>query len=161
MKLEEEIQQKVPFRSEWQRVAVNILFTNNWLIAHQKNLFKPFDITLQQYNVLRILRGQHPEPISTSEIRNRMLDKMSDVSRIVERLVKKKLVVRRVCRSDKRLVDVFISQAGLELLEQLDHIDTDFDLLLQGLSREEAAKLNELLDKARQGMMATGTGLTH
>ncbi|RMG69070.1 MAG: MarR family transcriptional regulator [Bacteroidetes bacterium] len=149
MKLEEAIQQKVPFRSPWQRAAVNLLYTNNWLIGHQKELFKPFGITLQQYNVLRILRGQHPDPISTSEIRDRMLDKMSDVSRIVDRLVRKQLVVRRPCKADKRLVDVFISEQGLALLRELDHLDTDFDSVLKGLTKEEADLLNELLDKAR------------
>ncbi len=149
MKLEEAIKQRTPFRSERQKAAVNLIYTHNWLVARQKTYFKKFDITLQQYNVLRILRGQHPDPISTSEIRVRMLDKMSDVSRIVDRLVKKGLVVRRVCNSDKRLVDVLIHKEGLNLLSQIDGIDTEMDRVMGNLTQEEAAMFNHLLDKLR------------
>ncbi|MCI4667605.1 MAG: MarR family transcriptional regulator [Bacteroidia bacterium] len=149
MRLEEAIKQKAPFRSPWHKLTVNLLFTNNWLMGLQKDLFKPYNITTQQYNVLRILRGAYPEPISTSDIRDRMLDKMSDVSRIVDRMVKKGLVSRRTCKTDKRLVDVLITEDGLDLLKKMDETTASFDTSLASLSAEEAIQLNELLDKLR------------
>lgn len=149
MKLEEAIQQNIPFKSAYQKVAVNLLFTHNWFIQIQKQKLKPYGITLQQYNVLRILRGQFPEPVSTSLIRNRMLDRMSDVSRIIDRLVKKEWVERKTCKSDKRLVDVVISHKGLELLEQIDSVQREMDEVLGNLNEEEAAQLSGLLDKLR------------
>ncbi|MEL6131860.1 MAG: MarR family transcriptional regulator [Bacteroidota bacterium] len=130
---------------------MNLIFTHNWLISKQKDLFKTFDITVQQYNVLRILRGQHPDPISTSDIRGRMLDRMSDVSRIVDRLVKKGLVSRKTCKSDKRLVDVLINDSGLELLKKIDQYDRDMDNMLGALTADEAEQLSTLLDKLRNG----------
>jgi len=151
MRLEDAIKQKTPFRSPWAKATVNLIFTHNWLITRQKDLFKTFDITLQQYNVLRILRGQHPEPISTSEIRGRMLDRMSDVSRIVDRLAKKGLVSRKTCKSDKRLVDVLINDSGLDLLDQIDQYDKDMDNMLGALTADEAEQLSTLLDKLRNG----------
>ncbi|MEO0583117.1 MAG: MarR family transcriptional regulator [Bacteroidota bacterium] len=151
MRLEEAIKQKTPFRSPWAKATVNLIFTHNWLITRQKDLFKTFDITLQQYNVLRILRGQHPEPISTSEIRVRMLDRMSDVSRIVDRLVKKGLVSRKTCKADKRLVDVLINDSGLDLLHQMDQYDKEMDNMLGALTADEAEQLSTLLDKLRNG----------
>ena len=148
MRLEQEIQQKTPFRSPHHRAAVNIIFTHNWLVNQQKAFFKPYGITLQQYNVLRILRGQSPKAITTSAIRERMLDRMSDVSRIVDRLVKKELVTRSTCKSDKRLVDVFISEKGLELLLEIDAKDA-IDHSFSALSEDELHVLNDLLDRLR------------
>jgi DNA-binding MarR family transcriptional regulator len=148
MRLEEAIKQKSPFRNQWEKAAVNIIFTHNWMTNQQKQVFKKYGITLQQYNVLRILRGQHPKPISTSDIRNRMLDRMSDVSRIVDRLVKKDLVIRKICKSDKRLVDVVINDAGLELLSLIDS-EEHLKFMARSLSEAEAEKLNELLDRLR------------
>ncbi len=149
MKIEEAIKQKTPFRSEKQRAAVNLIYTHNWLIAQQKAFFRRFDITLQQYNVLRILRGQYPDPISTSDIRSRMLDKMSDVSRIVDRLVKKKLVERRVCKSDKRLVDVLITANGLSLLDEISGLEDELERAFGALTVEEVEQFNLMLDKLR------------
>ncbi|WNJ20725.1 MarR family transcriptional regulator [Pontibacter sp. G13] len=149
MNLEDAIKQKVPFNSARERAAVNLIFTHNWLVAKTKELFKPYDITSQQFNVLRILRGQYPEPITTSEIRCRMLDRMSDVSRIVDRLVKKEFVDRHICQSDKRLVDVVINSKGLALLEEMDNVNLEIQTLMDNLTEEEAQTLNELLDKAR------------
>ena len=107
------------------------------------------DITPQQYNILRILKGSN-KPMSTMAIRERMLDKMSDTSRIVERILKKGLVEKRVCPSDKRLVDVTISQKGIAVLEKIDKSNDRLDSILQGLTTEEAAVLNQLLDKMRE-----------
>lgn len=150
MGIQEDIKQKRAFRSEYQKAVVNILFTYGWLQEKIRLAVEPFDITMQQYNVLRILRGSHPEPISTQEIRKRMLDKMSDVSRIVDRLILKNLVQKRVCEFDKRLVDVTISDAGLTLLSNMEAYEQQMDNLLIGIDEAEATTLNLLLDKLRQ-----------
>jgi DNA-binding MarR family transcriptional regulator len=148
MKIEEAINQK-KFKTEFQKATVNLIYTHNWLNNKFKKFLKTYKITQQQFNVLRILRGQFPEPISTSTIRNRMLDKMSDASRIVDRLCKKGLVERRVCSTDKRLVDVIINEEGLKLLSEIDlHQDT-IDIAKNGLTVEEASQLSDLLDKMR------------
>lgn len=149
MKLEDAIKQKTPFKSVKQKLIVNIIYTHNWLTDLQKDVFKPYGITPQQYNVLRILRGQYPNPVSTCVIRERMLDRMSDVSRIVDRLVKKELVVRRTCMEDKRLVDVFISENGMRLLASVDERNNQMDQLFSSLTELEAAQLSDLLDKLR------------
>ena len=148
MKLEEEIKQS-SFKSEYHKVAINIFYTNNWLFAINEAIFKRFDITVQQFNILRILRGQHPKPASIKLLKERMLDKMSDASRLVEKLRKKDLVERKICKDDRRSVDVVISDKGLALLKELDHLDEDFTKHFRGLSESEAKLLNELLDKMR------------
>jgi len=147
MRIEDEIKQR-NFKNERQKVSINLLYTSNWLINKHKQFFKKHDITTQQYNVLRILRGQHPQSISTSEIKRRMLDKNSDVSRIVDRLTTKELVNKTTCPDDRRLVDVIISDTGLSLLT---HMDPEVEQLNKyiSLSDEEAKKLNTLLDKLR------------
>ncbi len=148
MKIEEAIRQKRPFRNPAQRVVVNLIYTSNWLTDHLREHLKPFGITMQQYNVLRILRGAG-KPISTSDIRERLLDKMADTSRMVDRLCQKGLVVRNACPSDKRLVDVTLSEAGEKLLAELDQYDSQMDQVVANLSEEEAIQLSELLDKLR------------
>lgn len=147
MGIEKDIQQQL-FRNEYQKATVNIIFSANWLQEKIKNFLDTEDITTQQYNILRILRG-HKEPLSTLQIRERMLDKMSDTSRIVERLQKKNLVEKKTCPADKRLVDVVISKKGLALLEKLDRKNSELDQMLHNLSAEEARNLNNLLDKMR------------
>lgn len=149
MGIEKDIQQQ-SFRNEHQKVAVNILFSSGWLNERIKHFFEKEDITSQQYNILRILRGAD-RPMSTLQIRERMLDKMSDTSRIVERLLKKNLVEKKVCAADKRLVDVSISKKGLALLVRLDEKNDQLDSILHGLTHDEAKTLNILLDKMRDG----------
>ncbi len=147
MGIEKDIQQ-LNFRNEYQKATVNIIFSANWL--HEKiNVFlEEEDITQQQYNIMRILRGSQ-KPLSTLQIRERMLDKMSDTSRIVERMLKKGLVEKSVCSTDKRLVDVVLSKEGYEILEKLDRKNDEIDSVLHHLSIEEAETLNRLLDKMR------------
>ncbi|NCI48495.1 MarR family transcriptional regulator [Sediminibacterium roseum] len=147
MSIEKDIQQQA-FRNEYQKATVNIIFSAGWLHERIRSLLETEDITPQQYNILRILRGSKT-PLSTLQIRERMLDKMSDTSRIVERLQKKGLVEKKTCPSDKRLVDVIISKKGISLLEKLDKRNTELDALLKSLSTEEAKTLNDLLDKMR------------
>ena len=147
MGIEKDIQQQA-FRNEYQKATVNIIFSANWLHEKIKDFLEAEGITPQQYNILRILRG-NKQPMSTLQIRERMLDKMSDTSRIVERILKKGLVEKKICSTDKRLVDVNISKKGMTVLESLDKKNQQLDSILQALSAEEAAVLNKLLDKMR------------
>lgn len=147
MGIEKDIQQE-NFRSIYQKLSINLIFSNNWITEKIKAVLQEEDITHQQYNILRILRGSK-KPLSTLQIRARMLDKMSDTSRIVERLVKKELVEKKVCDIDKRLVDVVISPTGLDVLKRLDEKNKELDAILQNLSPKEAAQLSDLLDKMR------------
>lgn len=147
MGIEKDIQQE-NFRSIYQKLSINLIFSNNWITEKIKAVLHEEDITHQQYNILRILRGSK-KPLSTLQIRARMLDKMSDTSRIVERLVKKELVEKKVCDTDKRLVDVIISPTGLDVLKRLDEKNEELDAILQNLTPKEAAQLSDLLDKMR------------
>ncbi len=148
MKLEQEIKQK-SFKNEYMKLAINILFTGNWMYFHHNHVLKPFDLTVQQFNVLRILRGQYPNPCTVNLIVDRMLDKSSNASRIVDRLVAKELVQRKQCQKDRRAVDVLITDAGLQLLEQADVAVAELEQHYNVLTTEEAHTLNELLDKLR------------
>ena len=148
VKLKDEIKQ-TRFRNTHQEAAINILFTSGWLFNKQKDFFKPYGITGQQFNVLSILRGQHPAKTSGAEIKSRMLDKNSDVSRILDRLLLKKLIIKNQCPNDKRAADIEISQAGLNLLATIDSNINALDVALANLTEEEAAQLSRLLDKAR------------
>jgi MarR family 2-MHQ and catechol resistance regulon transcriptional repressor len=148
MGIEQDIQQ-VNFRNEHQKAAINLIYTYNWMSEKMKSFFDKEDITPQQFNILRILRGAGT-PLSTLQIRHRMLDKMSDTSRIVDRLMVKNLVKKSTCTKDKRLVDVCISDKGKKLLERLDLLQDDMDAVLKNLTSEDAQKLNNLLDKIRE-----------
>jgi DNA-binding MarR family transcriptional regulator len=149
MRIEKEIHQQT-FRNQRQKALINLLFTYGWAIEQIKNFLVQEDITHQQYNILRILRGAHPKPLSTLQIRERMLDKMSDTSRIVDRLILKDLVKKTTCPTDKRLVDVVITEKGQNLLKRLDEKYGDMDRMMDGLSEEEAGMLSHLLDKLRK-----------
>ncbi|MCC7233141.1 MAG: MarR family transcriptional regulator [Bacteroidia bacterium] len=148
MKLEDEIVQR-KFRNESHKLGVNLIYTFNWLNTFQVCLLKKYGLTPQQFNVLRILRGQSPHPVSIKLVRERMLDKMSDASRIVEKLRVKKLVERQTCSSDRRACDVTINEKGLKILDALDAEDIHFDKLFSNLSPEEKIHINQLLDKLR------------
>ena len=148
MSLEEDIQQQ-NFRNDYQKATINLLYTHSWLEHKLSKFFKQYDLTLQQYNVLRILKGQYPNPISTSDLRERMLDRMSDASRIVERLYKKNLVIRKVCQNDKRKVDIVLSVKGMEIIDRLEEVVDHLDGFLSRLRPEEVQQLNSLLDKLR------------
>jgi len=148
MRIEEAIQQTKPFSNAHQRAIVNLMYTSNWLRHLSKNLFKPFGITNQQYNALRILKGAN-KPLSTSIIRERLLDKMADTSRLVDRLAQKGYVIKRQCPDDKRLVDIELSQAGVELLKALNPQVEENNNQILNLTEEEADQLSFLLDKAR------------
>lgn len=148
MRLEKEIQQK-SFKSPQQKLAVNLFYTNNWLSSHYTVFFKGKDLTTQQFNVLRILRGQYPNPCHLKLVKERMLDRMSDTSRIIDKLVLKELVIRNQCPGDRRSVNLLISDKGLELLKELDFIDEATKDVFKNLPTEKIELLNELLDALR------------
>ena len=148
MELEKEINQK-KFRSESHKLMVNIIYTFNWLNGQQADFLKPYKITYQQFNVLRILRGQQMQPASIKLIRERMLDKMSDASRIVEKLRMKNLVERHICEHDRRSCQVFITQKGMDLLTEIDKNEAQQTDSMIALSEHEKQQLNLLLDKLR------------
>lgn len=148
MKLESEIIQK-KFKDEYHKAIVNIVYTYNWMIEKQTKQLKPFEITLQQYNILRILRGQHPNPVTVKLIKERMLDKMSDVSRLVEKLRVKEFVARNICQHDRRNVDILITEKGLELLKELDPKEKEMEEFMSNLDQKEIEQLNIYLDKLR------------
>jgi DNA-binding MarR family transcriptional regulator len=148
VKLEDEIQQK-KFKSEFHKLAINIFYSYNWISYKNHLAFKNKDITPQQYNVLRILRGQHPNPCNLKLVKERMLDRMSDASRIIDKLKTKGFVERHECPNDRRNVDLFITEKGLDLLKSLDHVDEEFKSIFRNLNIAEAKQLNDLLDKAR------------
>jgi DNA-binding MarR family transcriptional regulator len=148
MTLEEEIKQD-SFRTEWHKLAVNILYTHGWLVSRLSAVLKPHGLTIAQFNILRILRGQHPNPATISLLQERMLDKMSDTSRLVERLRIKGLVERSADTHDRRRVAVRITAAGLRLLNTIG----DFEEVIGPVSREvgedQAATVNAVLDAMR------------
>lgn len=148
MSIEKDINQRT-FRNEYQKGIINLIYTYNWMNEKMKGVFDKENITGQQYNILRILRGAG-KPISTLQIRERMLDKMSDTSRIVDRLVLKGLAKKNTCKDDKRLVDVSISDDGKKILATIDQYEKDMDAILGNLSDAEAKTLNKLLDKIRE-----------
>jgi len=148
MKIEDEIKQPA-FKSEHQKAYINLLYTAGWLQQVQTALFKPYGVTLPQYNILRILRGQYPKPATVSLLIERMLDKTSNASRIVDKLEAKGLVTRKQCPADRRTVDVLITDKGLALLQEMDSLEGGQGTGLQRLHEEEAAQLSNLLDKIR------------
>ena len=149
MKIEDEIKQ-YKYYSEFHKAFINIIYTANWLNSKTNALLKPFGITPQQYNVLRILRGQYPNPVTLGAIQERMLDKMSNASRLVDKLIEKKLVERAICEHNRRQVDIKINEKGMSLLKDIEEpLKTTFEKL-NNLSTEEAVMINDLLDKIRE-----------
>jgi len=148
MEIGKEIKQ-AKFKNEYQKVLINILFTSGWLGSRHSMGLKPYGISPQQYNILRILRGQYPKPATINLLIDRMLDKNSNASRLVEKLRLKKLVDRATCEDDRRAVNVLITQKGLDLLEELDKNESNMLKELRNLSEKEAEQLNGLLDKLR------------
>jgi DNA-binding MarR family transcriptional regulator len=148
MKLEEAIKQKM-FKTEDERLVINMVYTSGWLNAEQARYFKQFGISPEQYNVLRILRGQQPNPASVSLIQERMLDKMSNASRLIEKLKQKEFVERNACPNDRRQVDVKITDKGMKLLAQIDSEADLMHAICKSLTQQEKETLNTLLDKFR------------
>ena len=148
MEIGKEIKQ-AKFKDEYQKMVINVLFTSGWLESKHACSLKPYGISAQQYNILRILRGQHPKPATVNLLIDRMLDKNSNASRLVEKLRLKKLVDRATCEDDRRAVNVIITEKGLELIEEIERQESLIFKELSNLSEKEAEQLNMLLDKLR------------
>lgn len=148
MEIEKEIKQG-KFKSEYHKLMINQLFTGKWVADVISNHLKPFGLTSQQYNVLRILRGQYPGAIAINAICERMIDKMSNVSRLVDKLIAKELVDRRVNAADRRQMDITIDEKGLDLLKKIDIAEEKIIDKFNHLNEQEARQLNDLLDKLR------------
>lgn len=149
MEIEKEIKQMVKFSSEYHKMAVNLLYTASWIDIQHTRLLKPFGLTPQQFNLLRILRGQHPKPATINMLIDRMIDKSSNASRLVDRLLAKKFVSRCTSENDKRSVNVTITAEGLEVLKQIDMQYHIMEAPMKNLTEKEAVLLNQLLDKLR------------
>lgn len=148
MGLNTDIKQK-KFKSEFEKAVVNLIFTRNWFEQQQQTVLKPHGLTLAQYNVMRILRGQHPEVCTVNLIIDRMLDRMSNVSRIVDKLVSKELVSRIPNKEDRRAVDVKITDKGLKALETLDGAFQKLFDEINSFSDTECKQMNDFLDRFR------------
>lgn len=148
MRIEDEIKVK-KFHNEWHKATINILFTGNWINGILEKRAGAQQITIQQFNVLRILRGQYPNPATNRMVKERMIDKMPDVSRIMDRLVAKGLVSRSQNPDDRRAVDVVITDKGIEVLAELDESMLLLDVLEKNITKEECHVLNDLLEKIR------------
>jgi DNA-binding MarR family transcriptional regulator len=148
MPLEEDIQQ-TKFQNEHQKMAINIMYTSSWLHSGNITRMKPHGITPEQYNVLRILRGSHPQKMMLSEIAKRMIDKSSNCTRLVEKLRLKAMVNREICEGNRRQVDISITAKGLSILKKIDDESDLWITSLKNISTTEAKELNRLLDKLR------------
>jgi len=149
MRLEDEIKQTRPFENSYHKATVNLVYTGKWIINLHNGLFQTFNITIPQYNILRILRGNHSKAVSVKYIRKRMLDKMSDASRIVEVMYKKGLLDRTNSIDDRRKVDILITQKGLDLISEVEQKHDVLYGFLSKLDEKEVEQLNLLLDKVR------------
>ena len=148
MALEHDIKQE-KFESEFHKVAVNILFTSSWLYNINADRLKAHDITPEQFNVLRILRGSHPKALMLAEVTCRMIDKSSNATRLVEKLRLKGMVKREICEGNRRQVDIYITDKGLATLKKIDAEESEWIATLKNISKTEAQELNRILDKLR------------
>jgi DNA-binding MarR family transcriptional regulator len=148
MRIEDEIQSS-KFEDNYHKAVVNIAYTEGWINNTLRCHFEKHNLTNQQFNILRILRGQYPKPATVNLLKERMIDKMSDASRIVDRLVQKGLITRCTSSKDRRAVDILISEKGLETLAKIDAEFKTKDFLQNNLTADEAGLLSDLLDKLR------------
>ncbi|MCX2742037.1 MarR family winged helix-turn-helix transcriptional regulator [Pontibacter anaerobius] len=148
MRIEDEIHQK-EFKDDYRRLMANLLFTNNWLNQQLIPFFKGLGLTLQQHNVLAILRGQHPEPVCFGDIQNRMVDRNSNVTRLIDKLIEKGYVTRDICQTNRRMIEVRITETGLKKLQEVDAMFPSLMERFHNLSQEEAVLVSNLLDKLR------------
>jgi DNA-binding MarR family transcriptional regulator len=148
--IERELRQNRPFQSLRAAAAVSILRTADVVRRRAVAVIEPFGISLQQYNVLRILRGSAPQPLPTLEIGERLIERTPGITRLLDRLEEKRLVRRERCEDDRRMVHCWITEAGLELLEIMDApVDAVDDDILRALNDDDVLNLIRLLDQVR------------
>ena len=146
--LSEDIKQAT-FRNTEQKAGINIMYTANWLRNRVALMLKPHGLSPEQYNVLRILRGQNGVPASVKMVNERMLDPMSNVSRLVDKLFNSGLVERKICPSDRRQVELLLTSNGIRSLEEADESLKELGNIFSGISEERLELLNEILDQLR------------
>ena len=149
MRLEEEIKQS-RFKDEYHKLGVNIIYSASWMSSRHLQVLKKFNISTQQFNILRILKGQYPEPATVKLLTERMIDKMSNASRLVEKLKQKGYVERTSCPKDRRRVDIAITAEGKKIVDRASRVlEGEINNSLSVLTKKEAKQLNDLLDKMR------------
>jgi DNA-binding MarR family transcriptional regulator len=148
MKLEEVIK-TTKFRNNRHKAALNLLYTAYWLKTHISAILKQQSLTSEQYNVLRILKGKHPESMCVKDIGSRVIEKNSNVPRIIDRLVIKKLATRYTSKEDKRETLISLTKKGIETLEQTNKLVEEAETKLISISEDDALLLNDLLEKIR------------
>ncbi|WP_073082062.1 MarR family winged helix-turn-helix transcriptional regulator [Winogradskyella jejuensis] len=128
--------------------VISVFYVNNVIKESILNDLKPFDLSIEQFNVLRILRGQKGKPLNLQDIQERMINKMSNTTRLVDKLIKKNFVKRNICEQNRRKVEIVITESGLDILKELDDkiINTEKNITSQ-LTSEELKQLNTLLLK--------------
>lgn len=147
-RIEDEIKQS-KFRSEGQKLIINLIYTYNQISGQMSSTLQPHGLTMQQYNILRILKGQYPNPSTNNLVKERMLDRNSDVTRLIDRMIRNGLVTRTSCEKDRRRVDILITQQGLDVLDAIQSQETDLDLIAQRLSEDQQRAMNGMLDSLR------------
>ena len=150
MSIETAIKQK-KFGNEYEKMVINLLYTSSWLEGQNIQRLKAFGISPQQFNVLRILRGSSPDPVRLSDITERMIDKNSNATRLVEKLRLKSFLKREICKDNRRQVDIWITKKGLDLLSEIDILSVEWWKSLKTIQKSEAQELNRILDKLRAG----------
>lgn len=148
MKLEDEI--KTTFKDERFKAMINIKFTANWMNNLQNRSLEQFGLSIPQYNILRILRGSQGDPLSVNSIRDRMVEKSPNTTRLMDKLIDKQFIERVRCDHDRRVVYVSITNEGLKLLQQMDDHFQNIDDFMSKITEQEANTLNVLLDKLRE-----------
>lgn len=148
MKIEDAIKQPT-FKDEFEKVDINIIFTSNWMHNQLHGLLKPYDISQQQFNILRILRGQKGKPAPLKLLTERMMDKMSNTSRLVDKMLKKDLLERNICPDNRRQVEISLTKKGLNACNEISTIIEKVRKDSQKISEKEAIELNRILDKIR------------
>lgn len=149
MTIEEILKSTVPMDSS-KKIIMNIIYTQNVITENFNEILKPYDISSEQFNVLRILRGQKGNPANMCVIQERMLAKTSNTTRLVDKLLVKDFVTRKVCPENRRKIEVKITQKGLDLLGELDpKVKAHEDSFSNNLNEDEKAQLNQLLEKFR------------
>ena len=146
MEIGKEINTK--FKSPQQKVIINIRHTSNWMASQQHSYMIKYELTMPQFNILRILRGAS-EPITVNMVKERMIEKSPNTTRLMDKLIEKNLIERVRCDKDRRVVYVAITEKGLQLLAEIDQTFENSHLFTEKLSDEEAETLSNLLDKLR------------
>ncbi|WP_020531354.1 MarR family winged helix-turn-helix transcriptional regulator [Flexithrix dorotheae] len=145
--IEEEIKSK--FISIKHKAVINVVFTANWINSESNNILRPFGISIQQFNILRILRGSKGTPLSVQTIKERMVERAPNITRLMDKLLEKELIGRVRCEHDRRVVFIEIMPEGLKLLSKLDEIFPQSNQMVDNITEKEAEELNRILNKLR------------